>query len=179
MKLLLLLQNYEKYLCGYYHQDWVNALKKRHSCYLWGKGYSNYDKKMEINEVINLATKSIGSIDFVFIMSSWSEVNSDDSFNPEPAIDLREIEIPKIFFLNKEYKQLESKVSYIKKNKINLVISVLENLKERFDFTEFIHLPFAVSIDRVETLLRKKIFINMILHLQVLFILHIWIKEEN
>ena len=28
MKLLLLLQNYEKYLSGYYHQDWVNALKK-------------------------------------------------------------------------------------------------------------------------------------------------------
>ena len=60
------------------------------------------------------------------------------------------------FFLNKEYKQLESKVSYIKKNRINLVISVLENVKERFDFTEFIHLPFAVSIDRVETLLSKK-----------------------
>ena len=69
----------------------------------------------------------------------------------------------KVFFLNKEYKKLKQKLHYIKKNKFDLVTTVL--LNEQFNTwematnTKFITIPFGVDLKNFRLLNVEK---NMI-----------------
>jgi len=151
INVILLAKNYEKYSSGYYHQDIVDSFRKLTNCYVYGPGYYNYDKNDSIEDVISKSPFNKNDIDLIVCNTNWDEDGKDDTVDPHPNIDLSRINnIFKVYFLNKEYKKLELRFEYIKKQKFNLVCTVLPKAKEwekELD-VKFLHLPFGISLDR-------------------------------
>lgn len=151
MKIIILTKNYENYLSGYYHHDINQAFMKKGKCYLYGPGYPDYSKEDTIQDVIIKSPFSKSNLDLIIVNTSWEakDANIVES-DPHPKINLRELEIPKVFFLNKEYKKLKQKLEYAKKNRFDLVCTVLHNYKNWAEQTglNFIQLPFGVNLDR-------------------------------
>ena len=151
-KVILLAKNYENYTSGYYHNDWVKAFRKLTNCFVYGEGYPGYDKKDTINDVIAKSPFSKSEIDLIVCATSWDVDNRTDTVDPHPDIDLSKInDIPKFYFLNKEYKKLDLRFEYIRKNKFDSVGSVLwyklEEWEEKLG-VRFIHTPFGVNLER-------------------------------
>ena len=61
----------------------------------------------------------------------------------------KNLSIPKIFILNKEYVNLNFKLNFIKENKFDLCITHHHNYKlySKLTNTKFIFLPFAINKD--------------------------------
>jgi glycosyltransferase involved in cell wall biosynthesis len=150
--IILLTKNYKDYASGYYHHDLNMAFKSMHNTFLYGPGYPNYNKNDSIKDVIR---KSSFNPDLIVVGTSWElqDPNNPD-FDIHPKLNLAEAKIPKVMFLNKEYKKLEQKLDYIKKSNINLVSTVLNKYKEweKETGTHFIQLPFGVSLERFKPL---------------------------
>lgn len=156
MNILILSKNPYGYKNGYYHSDWLDELKSLHNCYVWGKGFKDYFKNAKISQLINVAKKKLNSIDLICVSSTWDagEIYDQSSecsgYDPEPTIKLSETEIPKVYFLNKEYKNLKEKNEYINNSKIDLVVSVISEVEQKLDMkANFLHLPFAISEKRI------------------------------
>lgn len=126
---IVLAQNYESYISGNYHNDLVAALDKICNLFKYGRGYPGYSPEDCINDVIRKSGFKTNQIDVIIVSTSWEkeepgEVESD----PHPNICLAGLfdkKIKTIFFLNKEYKNIQSKLNYIKKNNFNLVLTVM------------------------------------------------------
>jgi len=152
LKVILLAKNYENYGSGYYYGDWVKAFRKLTNCFVYGEGYPGYDKKDTIDDVIDKSLFSKSQVDLIVCASSWDVDNRMDTVDPHPNIDLSKIkDIPKFYFLNKEYKKLDLRFEYIKKNKFDFVGSVLWYKLEEWEKklgVRFIHTPFGVNLER-------------------------------
>lgn len=151
MNILILAENYEKYTSGYYHQDIINAFKKKANCYLYGLGYPKYNKKETIDNVITKSPFCKSKIDLIVVSTSWEiQAPETEEFDPHPKINLSGLDIPKIFFLNKEYKKLNKKLEYAKKNNFDYVFTVHHDCKKWTEQTglKFIQLPFAADPKR-------------------------------
>jgi len=157
LKALILSQNYENYTGGYYHQDWVDALKRRLECDIYGPAYDNYEKSDDIFSVAERFNKNIEEYDLIIIGSSWDkpgQKSGDGDIDIHPAINLAHVHSPvKIYFLNKEYINLEAKLEYAMHNNVDYIVSVLGPTRTREWESKtgiaFIHLPFAVALNRV------------------------------
>lgn len=152
--IILLTKNYENYVSGYYHHDLNMAFKSLHNTFLYGSGYPNYDLNDSINDIIE---KSGFKPDLIVIGTSWElQDPNNPKFDIHPKLNLNKTKIPKVMFLNKEYKKLKQKLNYIKKNKISLVLTVLNKNKyeewEKVTGTSFTQLPFGVDIERFKPL---------------------------
>jgi len=151
-KVILLAKNYENYTSGYYHDDWVKAFRKLTNCFVYGEGYPGYDKKDTIDDVIAKSPFTKSEIDLIVCATSWDVDNRMDTVDPHPNINLSKIkDIPKFYFLNKEYKKLNLRFEYIKKNKFDFVGSVLWYKLEEWERelgVKFIHTPFGVNLER-------------------------------
>ena len=148
MNIILLTKNYEKYVSGYYHHDIVNAFNRSGNCHLYGEGYPKYNKEDTIQDVIAKSPFERGEIHLIVVGTSWEDEDSGvEKSDPHPLINLSELEIPKIFFLNKEYKKLDRKLEYAEKNDFDLVCTVHHDYKKWADQTglHFIQLPFAAD----------------------------------
>jgi glycosyltransferase involved in cell wall biosynthesis len=154
MKVLILSQNFEFYTGGYYHQDWINAFSKLHECDIYGPGYPLYDSADSIDDVFS---KFNNKYELIVASTSWDkpgQLQNDGDVNIHPNIDLSNINnIPKIYFLNKEYINLDSKLAYAVENKFNYILTVLNQNKfsmwEKKTNIKFIQTPFAVDFQRV------------------------------
>jgi len=148
MNVIILAKNYEKYTSGYYHQDIINAFKRRANCHLYGEGYPEYNRNDTIDEVIAKSPFDKDKIDLIVVGTSWEiqDPNIEES-DPHPKINLGELDIPKIFFLNKEYKKLEKKLEYAKRNNFDLVCTVHHDYEKWAEQTglRFMQLPFAAD----------------------------------
>jgi len=155
MNVILLAQNYENYKSGYYHDDIVRVFRRKYNCFVYGKGYPGYELKDTIEDVIAKSPFKKSDIDIIVIGTSWEIQNSNNpESDPHPNINLSQLKIPKIFFLNKEYKKLQKKFEYIKKNKFDLAISAhpkCEYWSKKIGFP-FLKSHFAIDKERFEKL---------------------------
>lgn len=160
MKIIILSKNYENYTSGYYHQDLIDAFTKRANCFLYGEGYPNYYQNDAIKDVIAKSPFDKNDIGLIVVSTSWELQNEAiPESDPHPNIILKDIKnTPKIFFLNKEYKKLDKKLEYIKRNEFDFVCTVHPDYKkwEQQTGIKFIHLPFGISLERFRDLGLKK-----------------------
>ena len=150
---LVLSKNYSKYTSGYYHNDIIEALRKNSNCYVYGPGYPNYKTSDSIKDV--LAKSSLSSIDVIVCSTSWDDDESDHNVDPHPSINLSEIkDIPKIYFLNKEYKKLTQRLDYAKKNGFDLVLTVHPDYTKWAKSTglPIVQFHFGINLDRFQNL---------------------------
>ena len=151
INIIILTKNYEKYTSGYYHYDIIKALLRRANCYLYGEGYPHYDRSDTIEDVISKCPFDNNTIDLIVVSTSWElQDPTVEESDPHPKINLSKIDIPKVFFLNKEYKKLDRKLEYAKSNNFDCVFTVHHNYKEWAEQTglTFIKLPFAANPER-------------------------------
>lgn len=160
MKILILAKNYADYVSGYYHQDIVSALQRRGESFVYGPGYPGYDVNDTIDDVF--AKSPIGrDVDLIAVGTSWEQetLNTTDS-DPHPAIDLGGVDVPKVFFLNKEYKKLEEKFAYARRNRFDLICSAAFQCHDWAKETglRFLHVPFGVNFDTFDDFGMAKVY---------------------
>lgn len=151
MNTIILTKNYEKYISGYYHHDINQAFMKKGNCYLYGEGYPRYNKSDTIQDVIAKSPFDKEEINLIVVGTSWEEQDPNiEESDPHPNIHLGKVNIPKVFFLNKEYKKLDKKLKYAKNNRFDLVCTVHHNWEEWATKTglSFLHLAFAADAER-------------------------------
>jgi len=152
MRFLVLSHNYEKYKSGFYHQDLVDALGKYAECIIYGQGYRSYDRYDTIEDVLAKKRISINDLDLIVVTTSWEiQDPSIPESDPHPAICLSKINnVPKVFFLNKEYKKINKKLEYARKNQFDLVLTVhpLYSIWSKNIGIPFMQLPFGISLER-------------------------------
>ncbi|MFX0204604.1 MAG: glycosyltransferase [Candidatus Hodarchaeota archaeon] len=144
-------KNYERYITAYYHNDIITALQRNHECFVYGEGYPSYCKTDTIKDVIAKSPFTPGELDLVVVGTSW-EVQDPKipESDPHPKISLKKVKVPKIFFLNKEYKKLSQKLEYAKNNSFDLICTAHPKFQDWAKETglKFIYVPFAIDPNR-------------------------------
>lgn len=151
MNIIILTKNYEKYVSGYYHHDINQAFMTKGDCYLYGEGYPKYNKNDTIQDVIAKSPFDKGNIDLIVVGTSWEEQSPNiKESDPHPNIDLSQLSIPKVFFLNKEHKKLDKKFEYAKKNNFDLICTARDDYEKWAEQTglNFIKILFATDPER-------------------------------
>jgi hypothetical protein len=92
--------------------------------------------------------------DLIVVANTW-EIQDEDiaEFSPHPGLELDTVDIPKLMFLNKEYKKLDLKLNYIRDNEIDYVTTVLKDRCAEWESetgATFIWEPFGIDLDRFE-----------------------------
>lgn len=149
--ILILSKNYENYDTGYYHQDIIDTFDILTNSFLYGPGYPKYNKNDTFQDILIKLELDITKIDYIVFSTSWDEDGSTNTVDPHPKLDLSKINIPKIYFLNKEYKKLNLRFEYIKKQKMSLVCSVFpytQSWNSKIDNIPIFNLPFGISVER-------------------------------
>ena len=151
MNVIILAKHFEKYKSGYYHQDIINAFERKANCYSYGEGYPRYRREDTIEDVIVKSPFGEDEVDLIVVSTSWEiEDQNIEGSDPHTEINLSELEAKKIFFLNKEYKKLDKKLEYTKRNNFDCVFTVHHDYKKWAEQTElqFVQLPFAADPER-------------------------------
>ena len=140
MRILYLSKNLEKYKAANYQKEFLNALAKKTSLFVYGPGYIYFDKNKDLKHIINI----YGPFDVIFAGHAWlDDINLE--IDPWPRSGLSKIKIKKFLFINKEYTNLRRKLRWIKENKLNCVFSHHQDCKkwQKKCGTKFIFIPFA------------------------------------
>lgn len=128
MRILILAKNFENYLSGYYHDDIVKAwMLNSEKYWIWGPGYPNYNSEYNLENIIKL--KKITNLSLIVFSTSWDDDESVTNVDPNQNINCSNTNINTLYYLNKEYKKLNERFNYIKKNKFNYVITMNLNWK--------------------------------------------------
>ena len=104
---LIFSKNYENYSSGFYHQDIIDSFFELCDVYIYGPGYPDYSSKDSLQDILSKKNISLKNLDLVVFSTSWDDDGSVDNVDPHPNIDVSSLDIPKIYFLNKEYKKLD------------------------------------------------------------------------
>ena len=164
LKIIYLSRNISKiyrnqYVSASYQQDVINELSDNSNLYNYGPGYEDFNLKDNIKDIIK---KSNFNPDAIIFGHNW--LSDDDKSNSISLMDnlsLKNLEIPKILILNKEYVNLERKLKYIKNIKFDFVLShhhEVEKYKKQTG-SKFIFWPFACHKERFLTNNKKRILI--------------------
>lgn len=154
MKCLVFAQNYKTYVSGNYHQDLLDALNELTDAMFYGPGFEGYNSTDTYEKVLRKLQLKEEELDLIVVSTNWEKEQPDDnSFDLQPTIRLDNVKnnVKKIFFLNKEYKKIEQKLEYIKRNKFDLVITVLPQKKyaawEKETGVKFMQSHFGINSD--------------------------------
>lgn len=159
MNIILFSRNFEKYISGYYHQDIVEAIQLNSNSYIYGPGYDKYCSTDNFQNVVDKSIfNSLDDIDLIIFSTSWDNDESELTVDPHPAIDFSNINIPKLYYLNKEYKKLDVRFKYIKNQKIDFVATVNSSYKvwERDLKVRFLKYNFGINTKRIGATSNKK-----------------------
>ena len=119
MRILYLSKNISNYKAANYQKEFLNALSKVTSLFVYGPGYSYFDGKKTVDDIINL----YGPFNCIFIGHFWLHDGQQIQIDPWPQSGLSKTSYKKFIFLNKEYTNLDKKLSWIKKNRFDCVFS--------------------------------------------------------
>tara|TARA_B100002052_G_C15853957_1_gene586515 strand:- start:475 stop:1407 length:933 start_codon:yes stop_codon:yes gene_type:complete len=123
-------------------------LEEYHEVFPFGPGYSYYQKNHQLNDVLKIAKFTPDLICFGAGWE-WEGIWGDNEidFDPQPSISLSNSNIPSVMILNKEYKKLDKKFDFIKKNKISMVFTAHHNYRkwEKKINVRFNYFPFAID----------------------------------
>ena len=141
MRILYLSKNVKNYKAANYQKEFLNALNKISSLFVYGPGYKYFDKDKNLEDIISL----YGPFNIIFVGHLWLQDENQKELDPWPKSGLSRISKKKFIFLNKEYTNLSKKLKWIKKNKFQCVFSHYQNCKiwEKQTKTKFRYLPFA------------------------------------
>ncbi len=146
MKILVLTKSVALEGCGGYHGNLLAALAREHALHCYGPGHKGYSPGDGIKDVLR---KCPFTPDVLLVGTSWEEQSETvPESDPHPAIRLAELtDVPKVFFLNKEYKKLDKKLQYVRQSKFDAVLSFHRGCRqwESQTGTPFYHVPFAVD----------------------------------
>jgi len=163
LNILVLAKNRKNYVSGYYHNDLVEAISLFGDVFLYGEGYPDYGPNDTIEDVIAKSPWQKNNIDLVVVGTSWGEESEDiKESDPHPRINLSSFPAPKIFFLNKEYKKIKQKLTYIKRSKFDIVVTVLPQEVfyewEKITGSPFIQSHFGIDLKRFRYLGLPRIY---------------------
>jgi len=153
MKIIILAKNRERYVSGYYHEDWIRAFRKFGECFVYGEGYPGYNPQDRIEDVFAKSPFEKSQIDLIVVGTSWeNEDENNPESDPHPNIKLGHLDIPRVFLLNKEYKKLEKKLCYAIENRFDLICTVHHDFEKWSKQTglRFLRVPFAANPERFE-----------------------------
>ena len=141
MRILYLSKNIENYKAANYQEEFLGALSKITSLFVYGPGYSYFDKSKKLDDIVRF----YGPFHIIFVGHSWLEDGNKSEIDPWPQSGLSKISHKKFLFLNKEYTNLNKKLRWIKKNKFDCVFSHHQDCQmwQTKAKTQFRYLPFA------------------------------------
>jgi len=147
--ILWLGQDYEGYGSAYYQNDLFSTYQDLYTVYTYGPGFDGYSESDDIHDVLQ---RLPAQPDLIVVANTW-EVQDEavDEFSPHPDLSLGEIDIPKLMFLNKEYKKLDLKLEYIRNNGVDYVTSVLKHRCAEWESktgATFIWEPFGIDLSQ-------------------------------
>lgn len=149
MRILFFQPDFSTYISGYYQHHFLVELKKRHEVFEYGPaksgpGYPYYDRNHSIEDVLKVCPFEP---DVICFGAGWERFDETGEFDPHPAITTRDVSIPAVMILNKEYHNLEKKFQYIRDNEIGLVFTSHHDLDKWQGLLEvpFVKMPFAVN----------------------------------
>ena len=145
LNVLLLQPDFSRYGAAYYQHQFTMALARTHRIFRYGRGLQDYDITHTIEDVLKLCPFEP---DLICFAAGW-EIEPFDipEFDPHPAINVSNVDIPSVMVLNKEYKKLDRKFEFILRNNIRLVFTV-HHFSDRWaekTGVKFVRFPFAVD----------------------------------
>jgi len=146
MNIIYFSADMSKYNAALYQQDVIDEFRKQHEVFFYGPGFPLYNKNDTVSDVISKS--SFNTVDLICIGHAWLSDSPDVcEIDPHPKINFSKLSILKAMILNKEYTNLEKKLSYIVRNKIDIVFTHHHNVNYFMSRTgvRFIFWPFAVN----------------------------------
>ncbi len=130
-----------------YQLDFINYLKKKHKLYFYGPGFDIYSEDKNLDDVLSIFDNKP---DIIFVGHSWLNDKYGKSVELKNNIDLSKTKLLKLFFLNKEYVNLEKKLDYCNKNNFDICFTHHHNFNEytKKTNTNFHFIPFAFDKDK-------------------------------
>jgi len=129
-----------------YHTDIINTLSKLYNVYQYGPGFSYFSQSDTVHDIISKSGFTPNLIIF-----GTAQVLYGLNIRGLPSI-----KIPKLIFLNKEYQWIDRKLDFIKKNKFNLVTTILNKEIytpwERLTGIRFVQTPHGIFPDKFPNL---------------------------
>ena len=141
------------YSSAMYQLDVMNEIKKQTDIRFYGKGFDNYNTADSINDIIN---KLSFHPDVIITGHSWLDDTPGKNVDPHPSLKLSQIKIPKYFILNKEYVNLEEKISYFKEHRFIKGFSHHHNVHELVDCQGLIIEFWPFAFDANKFIYKKK-----------------------
>ena len=145
LKILVLQPDFSEYTSAYYQHEFTTTLAGVHDVFRYGPRLQGYDERHSITDVLGTCPFEP---DLICFAAGWElEDESVPEYDPHPAIAVRDLAIPSVMVLNKEYKKLGKKFEFIRRNRIRKVFTVHHHFSkwEREVGVPFVHFPFAVN----------------------------------
>ena len=141
-----------------YQLDFINYLQKKNNIYFYGPGFEHYSNKHTLDDVLSIFDNKPK---IIFVGHSWLNDKDGSDLELNNKIDISDSKLLKVFFLNKEYVNLQKKLNYCKKNMFNLSFSHYHNCMKFSKSTnsEFYFIPFAFDknkFNKIDKNIEKK-----------------------
>ena len=138
-----------------YQQDFINSLLKIHNLFFYGPGFDNYNQSYDLNDVLSIFDNKP---EIIFVGHSWLGDTANSRVNLNTKINLNSSKLLKIFFLNKEYVNLNEKLFFCKENNFNISFTHHYDLDyyNKITNSHYYFIPFAFDKDRFEKNKKKK-----------------------
>jgi spore maturation protein CgeB len=133
-----------------YQHQFFTALCRQHDVFPYGPGHPGHSRADTVQQVL---ARCPFSPDLICFGAGWEFEgpwgDHPTESDPQPSINAGEIDIPAVQILNKEYKKLDRKFEFIRRNRIQAVFTVHHNwAKWQGEIAvRFVHFPFAVDPD--------------------------------
>lgn len=159
---ILLSYNVEGYRSGNYHQDLIDAASEHFNCFVYGPAfpqpgyvsYPDYDETDTIDDVIRKSGWHASEVDVIICGTHWDkfgQTRENKQVDPHPNINLSSVACRTIYFLNKEYINLDEKLAYARRNEFDIIATVMpEETFRDWDVhptTKIIQSHFGINMD--------------------------------
>ena len=156
---------------GHLIKENLNAMKYQFNVYLYGPGYKIYDINDNFSEIIKKFNKDIKAV--IFGHSYLSDELNSKQIQNFCKFDFKDIDLPKVGILNKEYVNLDKKLEFFKKNSFDLCFTHNHMAQEYSKLTniKFVLWPFAVSPSFTENIKDKVLMLDFLVSCKILITL--------
>ena len=139
---------------GIYYSEFASALKQKCNVFQYGPGFHYYDANHTMEDILPLyrrrsvldrshADTSLPSgekPDLILFGFGWENDNHQENYTFHNVdLQVKDLDIKKAFIINKEYKKLAQKFSFIRENNIDVCFTVLHTAE---DFGAQVSKPF-------------------------------------
>ena len=139
---------FNQYVSSSYQQDVIDELSNNCNLYNYGPGYKDFNKEDTIEDIIS---KSSFHPDAIIFGHNWlSDDDISNNFSLMDNLNFKNLNIPKILIINKEYANLKRKLEYIKNSKFDFILTHHHDVEKYTEQTnvKFVFWPFACHRER-------------------------------